>query len=174
MKHKKLAVTALTAAVLCILSPISLPLGAIPVSLATFAVCLISCILPFRQSVAAVIIYILLGACGLPVFSGFIGGFQQLAGITGGFIIGYIPCSLVVSSLVGRYADKKFIYPLSMTIGIAFCYLTGTLWYSVQTDTAFAACVAVCVLPFIIGDIIKISIASAIGSIIKKRLKRYI
>lgn len=174
MKYKSLALTAVTAAVLCILSPFSLPLGAIPVSLATFAVCLISCILPFRQSVAAVTIYILLGACGLPVFSGFIGGFQQIAGITGGFIIGYIPCSVIVSSLVGRYADKKIIYPLSMSAGIAVCYLFGTLWYSFQTDTSFAASAAVCVLPFIIGDIIKISIASAMGPTVRKILKKYI
>lgn len=174
MKHINLAVTAIAAAILCVFSPISLPMGSIPISLALFAIAFISCVLPWKQSVAAVIIYILLGACGLPVFSGFIGGFQQITGITGGFIIGYIPCSLIVSLLVGRYAEKKIIYPISMILGIAICYLSGTIWYSIQTSTAFSASLAVCVLPFIIGDIIKISVASAMGSAIRKRLKRYI
>lgn len=174
MKHINLAVTAIAAAVLCILSPISLPMGTIPISLSLFAICLISCILSYRQSVAAVIIYILLGVCGIPVFSGFIGGFQQITGITGGFIIGYIPCSLIVSLLVGRYPLKKLVYPLSISIGIIICYLSGTLWYSFQTGADFAASVTVCVVPFIAGDIIKIALASAMGSILRSRLKKYI
>lgn len=174
MKHKNLAIAAITAAVLCIFSPISLPFGPVPVSLATFAVCLISAFTPYKQSVAAVIIYILLGAAGLPVFSGFVGGFQQIAGITGGFIIGYIPCALITSVLIERFADKKYIYPLSMAIGVFVCYLFGTLWYSLQTNTGIIASITVCVLPFIAGDVIKISAASITGIILRKRLKKYI
>lgn len=174
MKHKNLAVTAVTAAILCIFSPISLPVGAVPVSLGIFAVCLISALMPYKQSVAAVVIYILLGAAGLPVFSGFVGGFQQLAGITGGFIIGYIPCALITSILIGRSENKKFIYPLSMAVGVIFCYILGTAWYSLQTNTDFIAAVPICVLPFIAGDIIKIAAASVTGILIRKRLKRYI
>ena len=174
MKHKNIAVTAITAAILCVFSPVSIPFGAIPVSLATFAICLISAIIPYKQSVAAVIIYILLGAAGLPVFSGFTGGFQQIVGITGGFIIGYIPCSVIVSLLTGKFADKKYIYPLSMAFGIAVCYISGTLWYSLQTGTHFTSAIAVCVIPFIVGDTIKISAASVIGIILRRRLKRYI
>lgn len=174
MKHKNLAVTAITAAVLCVFSPFSLPLGAVPLSLATLAVCLISCLSPPKQSVTAVIIYILLGAAGLPVFSSFTGGFQQLAGLTGGYIIGYIPCSFVISFLINRFEDSKIIYPMSMTSGIAVCYLFGTVWYSFQTGTGFVESLAVCVLPFIIGDIIKIIAASTLGIMLRKRLKRYI
>ncbi len=174
MKYKKIAIAAITAAVLCVFSPISLPLGAIPVSLATFAVCLISCITPWKQSIVAVIIYILLGAAGLPVFSGFVGGFQQIAGITGGFIVGYIPCAAIVSFLISKYPCKKYIYPLSMAIGIGSCYLSGTAWYSFQTGTEFGAALAVCALPFIIGDAIKISAASALGIILRNRLKNYL
>ena len=174
MKHKNIAVIAVTAAVLCIFSPVSLPVGAVPVSLGIFAVCLISAFTPYKQSLAAVIIYILLGAAGLPVFSGFIGGFQQLAGITGGFIIGYIPCALITSALIGKFENKKFIYPLSMTIGVAVCYIFGTLWYSFQTNTDIPESIIICVLPFIAGDAIKIAAASATGIILRKRLKRYI
>ncbi len=174
MKHKNLAVTAITAAVLCIFAPISLPVGAVPVSLATFAVCLISAFTPYKQSIVAVIIYILLGAAGLPVFAGFIGGFQQIAGITGGFIIGYIPCALITSGLIGKFANKRHIYPLSMALGVFACYALGTVWYSLQTNTGIAGSIAVCVIPFIAGDIIKISAASVMGIILRKRLKKFI
>ncbi len=174
MKHKNLVLTAIMAAVICIVSPFSLPFGAIPLSFSTFAVILISCISPPKHSVAAVIIYILIGAAGLPVFSGFIGGFQQIAGLTGGYIIGYIPCAFSVSFLTARFERSKLVYPLSMAMGIAACYLCGTAWYSFQTDTKFSASLAVCVLPFIVGDIIKIAAASAIGVILKTRLKKYI
>lgn len=174
MKHKTIAVTAITAAILCVFSPISLPMGAIPFSMSIFAVCLISCITPWKQSVSAVIIYILLGAAGLPVFSGFIGGLQQITGITGGFIIGYIPCSFIVSFLIGRYSDKKYIYPFLMTLGISVCYLIGAAWYSLQTNSGFVAALTVCILPFIVGDAFKIAAASALGIILRNRLKKYI
>lgn len=174
MKHKNLVLTAITAAVLCVIAPFSLPIGAIPVSFATFAVFLVSCISPPKRSVASVIVYILLGTAGLPVFSGFVGGFQQIAGLTGGYIIGYIPCAFAVSYLTNKFESSKFIYPLSMASGIAVCYLCGAVWYSVQADTDFLSSLAVCVLPFIAGDIIKIIAASAIGITLKNRLKKYI
>lgn len=174
MKHKNLVLTAIIAAVLCVVAPFSLPIGAIPLSFATLAVFLISCISPPKRSVASVIVYILLGAAGLPVFSGFVGGFQQIAGLTGGYIIGYIPCAFAVSYLTNKFENSKIIFPLSMTLGIAVCYLCGAVWYSIQTDTDFLASLAVCVLPFIAGDIIKIIAASAIGITLKTRLKKYI
>lgn len=174
MKHKNLVLTAVMAAVICALSPFSLPLGAIPFSFATLAVILIACISPPKRSVAAVFIYILIGAAGLPVFSGFIGGFQQIAGLSGGYIIGYIPCAFTVSFLIDKFENSKIIYPVSMSTGIALCYLCGTAWYSFQTNTDFGASLAVCVFPFIIGDIIKIAAASALGFIIRNRLKKYI
>lgn len=174
MKHKNLALTAIMAAVLCVFSPISLPLGAIPVSLSTLALFLISCISPPERSIAATVIYILIGAVGAPVFSGFTGGFQQLAGLTGGYIIGYIPCSFAVSFLISRFGKFKIIFPLSMLLGTLICYLSGTVWYSLQTQTAFAPSLAVCVLPFIVGDAIKIAAASAMGIILRKRLNKFI
>ena len=174
MKHKNLALTAITAAVICVFSPISLPLGAIPISLSTLAIFLVSCISPPKRSIAAVIIYILIGAAGAPVFSGFMGGFQQIAGLTGGYIIGYIPCAFAVSFFTNKFGKSKIIFPVSMIIGTLICYFCGTAWYSLQTDTAFTASLAVCVLPFVLGDIIKIAAASAMGIMLKKRLNKFI
>ena len=174
MKHKELAVTGILAAILCVLSPFSLPLGAIPISFSTLAVFLISCMAPPPCCIAAVIIYILLGAAGLPVFSGFMGGFQQITGLTGGYIIGYIPCTFIISLLVNRFYDKKASYPLSMISGLIICYIFGTAWYSFQTGTDFFASLTVCVVPFIIGDTLKIIAASVLGITLKKRLLKYI
>lgn len=172
MKAQKIALTGVMAAIICLLAPLSVPSGVIPLTLATFAVFIISCIAAPKNAAGAVIIYILLGAAGLPVFSSFRGGFQIIAGVTGGYIIGYIPCALTVSLLVNKFPEKKFIYPLSMTLGSAICSFTGALWYALQTGTGFAAAVTTGVLPFIIGDIIKITAASVLGFTLRKRLNK--
>ena len=173
MNTKKTALAAILAAILCVVSPISIPFGAIPISLATFAVYIISCTVNKKYATAAVIIYILLGAAGLPVFSAFSGGFHRIAGVTGGYIIGYIPCAFIISLLTERWENKKIIYPVSMIIGTAVCYLFGTLWYMNQTETGFASAAATCILPFLIGDAVKIAAASCIGVTLRKKLKKF-
>lgn len=174
MKPQKIAIIGILAAILCVLSPLSLPAGAIPISLATFAIYIVACTVDFKISLSSVTIYILLGAVGLPVFSFFNGGFQAVAGITGGYIIGYIPCTLIIGLLINKFENKKIIYPLSMILGTVFCYLTGTIWYVIQTKTDFITALSVCVLPFLIGDAIKISAASVIGITLRKRLSRFL
>lgn len=168
MKAQKIALTGILAAMICLLAPLSLPAGAVPISLATFAVYITACTAGPKQAASAIAIYILLGAAGLPVFSSFRGGFHIVAGLTGGYIIGYIPCALTVSLMTKKWGEKKYIYPLSMMLGTLECYLIGTLWYTLQTKVAFTAALSVCILPFIIGDIIKITAASALGIALRK------
>lgn len=168
MKAQKIAITGILAAVICLLAPLSIPVGAVPVSLATLAVCLTACTVDPKRAASATAIYILLGMAGLPVFSSFRGGFHVVAGVTGGYIIAYVPCALTVSLLTEKFGEKNYIYPLSMAIGTLECYLIGTLWYAVQADVAFAQALSVCVLPFVIGDIIKITAASALAITLKK------
>lgn len=170
---KNTAFIALLSAILCLLAPLSIPAGAIPVSLASFAVFIIASCVKTKQSLIAVIIHILLGAFGLPVFSAFTGGFHRIAGITGGYIIGYIPCALIIGLLVNKYENKKIIYPLSMASGTVLCYFTGTLWYILQTKSTIAAALLTCVVPFIIGDIIKITVSSILSIPLRKRLKTF-
>ncbi len=170
---KNTAFIALLSAFLCLLAPLSVPAGAIPVSLASFAIFVISSCAKTKQSVIAVAVYILLGAFGLPVFSAFTGGFHRIAGITGGFIIGYIPCALLTGLLVNKYENRKLIYPLSMALGALLCYFTGTLWYILQTKSSLVAALLACVVPFLIGDIIKIAVASIISIPLRKRLKKF-
>lgn len=170
MKAHKIALTGILAAIICLLAPFSVPIGAIPISLATFAIYIAACTVNVKISVCAVIIYILLGAAGLPVFSAFRGGFHIIAGVTGGYTIGYIPCAVIIGLFVSRLENKKWIYPASMVLGTVICWIIGTLWYMIQTESSFASALAVCVVPFIIGDIIKISAASALGFTLRKRL----
>lgn len=167
------AFVALLAAILCVLAPLSLPAGAIPVSLASFAIFIIAGCVKTKYSVIAVIVYILLGAFGLPVFSAFTGGFHRIAGITGGYIIGYIPCALIIGLLVNKYENKKFIYPLSMIAGTFACYFTGTIWYMLQTKAEIAAALLTCVVPFLLGDVLKITTASILSIPLRRRLKKF-
>lgn len=170
---RKTAIVGILAALICVFSPLSLPIGAIPISLSTLAVYVVSSSVNKKYSVIAVAIYILIGAMGLPVFSSFTGGFQCITGYTGGYIIGYIPCAFIIGMLTDKYENKKIIYPLSMTAGTAVCYLCGTLWYMCRAECGFSQSVAICVLPFIIGDILKITAASFIGITLKNRIKKF-
>ena len=172
MKFQKLTLCALLSAFMCVLAPFSLPFGAIPISLATFAVYIVASTVNIGIALPALLIYIFLGAFGLPVFSGFMGGFQQLAGVTGGYIIGYIPCLITVSLLTTKFKTKKYIYPLSMVSGTLFCYAFGIIWYVFQTKCNIGTALAACVLPFVIGDIIKIISASIIGYNLRIKLNK--
>lgn len=171
MKIKKMTFCAVLTALICVLAPISFPAGPIPISLATFAVLLVAAVADLKISVTAVLLYILLGAFGVPVFSGFAGGFQKLIGVTGGYIIGYIPCALITNLIIGKFESKKFVYPIAMVLGVAACYAAGTAWHVLQTKTAVAAALATCVIPFIPADCIKIAAASLLGIILRRRFR---
>ena len=106
MKTKDICTIAVLAALLCVVAPLSVPVGPIPISLASFAVYLAGAFLGWKRGTAAVAVYILLGAAGVPVFSGYEGGLQKLAGVTGGFILGYLPCAAVVGLAADRMAEK--------------------------------------------------------------------
>lgn len=174
MNTKKIALIGIVAAIICVFAPLSVPAGAIPISLSTFAIYVVSCSVNKNISLPAVAVYIFIGAVGLPVFSSFSGGLQCITGYTGGYIIGYIPCAFIIGLLTDKFENKRFIYPLSMVAGTVVCYLFGTLWYMYRAECGFLQALTVCVIPFIICDIIKITAASFIGITLKKRTKKFI
>lgn len=90
MKNKKMVYCALMAAVLCVISPLSIPVGAVPISLATLGVMLAGALLGAQLGTLSVLIYLVLGWVGLPVFAGYSSGFTCLFGPTGGYMIGYL------------------------------------------------------------------------------------
>lgn len=166
---KSLVLCGIMAAVMCVMSPWSINVGPVPLSLATLALYIIASLCRPKMSVAAMAVYISLGAVGLPVFSNFTGGLERIAGVTGGYIIGYLPCALIISLILNKHG-KKWLYPVAMIAGTAVLYLFGTAWFCYATKTGFVRALSICVLPFLVGDGIKIAAASVLGCLLRPRL----
>ena len=161
MKTRDIVLIGVFAAMICVFAPFSVPVGPIPISLASFAVYIAS-VLGAKKGCAAVGIYILIGALGLPVFSGFSGGISKIAGLTGGYIIGYMFCALLSGIIIERAGNKKSAYPMAFIIGTAVLYAFGTAWFMIQSGNGLYESLLACVIPFLIGDAVKIAAASVI------------
>lgn len=172
MKTKSMVICAVFSAILCIFCVLTVPIGAVPVSLATFAVMLTAIILGPKKSSISVIIYILLGSVGLPVFSGFRGGFQVLVGPTGGYIWSYIFMALLIGGVTEKCVNSKPIALVGCIFGTVICYIFGTVQFVLVQNTSFISALSVCVLPFIPFDIIKAVLAVFIGAAVKSRLRK--
>ncbi|MBR5047719.1 MAG: biotin transporter BioY [Eubacterium sp.] len=168
---RRMVMIALMASVICTLSPlcINLPVSPVPISLATMAVCLASCILGWRSGTFSVVIYLLLGLAGLPVFSNFTGGIAKLAGPTGGYLIGYLFLALI-SGFFFENTTHPALHALGMALGTGTCYGFGTLWLSHQAGLTFLQGLAMGVIPYIPGDLAKIMLVLVTGPAIKRRL----
>ena len=167
-----MAFTALFTALLCAVAPFSVAIGPIPLSFATLAIYLAAGTLGWKYGVLSVALYIVLGAVGLPVFSNFGGGFHKIAGVTGGFIVGYIPLALA-AGLSSRISEKKrWLYALGMVIGTVLMYTCGVAWFMLQTEASLAAALLACVTPFLIGDALKIIIACVAAPQLRNALNR--
>ncbi|MBR6366031.1 MAG: biotin transporter BioY [Lachnospiraceae bacterium] len=168
---KTLAIIGLMTAVCCVLGPVSVPIGAVPVSLGVAAILLTVYVLGMFKSVVATLVYILLGAVGLPVFTGYQGGFQKLSGPTGGYIIGYILMALIAGFFIDRFSYKKsYMHVVGMVLGLAVCYLFGTIWFMFLTKMSFVAALGVCVVPFLLFDALKIAFCFTMGLGLRKAL----
>ena len=110
--------------------------------------------------ILSTIIYIFIGIIGLPVFSSYTGGLGVVLSITGGYILGYIPCVFIISLLTSINKENVILYPLSMMIGTIICYSIGSLWFMVQTKNTLVETLLITVVPFILFDIIKIILAT--------------
>ncbi len=169
MKLRSSIFTALMAAMLCLLAPLSVPVGALPVSAATFGVCLVALIADRRCALMAILLYVALGAVGLPVFAGFSGGAHVLVGPTGGYLFGYIPMAAVIGLLrggrrtVGRMA-------VGMALGHLICYGLGVLWYAAAANVSLRAALSVGVLPFLPMDTVKAVAAGVLAIPLGRRV----
>ncbi len=177
MKHfwsaRTLTEVALSAALLVVCSLISVP-AAVPFTLQTFGVFVILVILGWKKGCAAILLYILLGLIGLPVFSGAKGGPAALFGPTGGYILGFLLTGLCywLYERLGR--ERVPVQALSLLLGLALCYAFGTAWFiRVYTgEITLARALTLCVWPFIIPDLIKLALALPVGRRVRKALGR--
>lgn len=170
IKTYALTVTALMTAVTCILAPLSVPIGPVPISLTNFVIYLALYLLDWKSETLSYLVYLLLGLTGLPVFSGFTGGIGKLAGPTGGYIIGFIPMAVIAGILIDHF-NQRWIQLAGMIVGTAICYAFGTVWFCFQSGYTVSAALAVCVIPFIPADLFKMVIAMIFGTMIRRRLK---
>ena len=140
-KTYEITMTALMAAVTCILAPLSIPIGPVPISFTNLAIYLSLYLLGWKRGTISYLIYLLLGLVGLPVFSGFTGGPAKLAGPTGGYIIGFIVMA-VIAGLVIDNCHKPLVQLIGMIVGTIVCYLFGTIWFCIVAHYTFKAALA--------------------------------
>lgn len=169
-----LVITALSAAILCILAPISIPLGftPIPVTLGFFAVVMVGILLGSFRGTVCVFVYILLGAVGLPVFSGFVGGLPKVVGPTGGYLWGYLFMTFLTGFFAEKFAGKWYMCLLGAVLGSAICYAFGTVWMALQLSMGPMEALMAGVIPFIPLDLVKILAAVFVCCPIRAQLRQ--
>ena len=167
-----LAMTAVMAAVIAAVSPFAIPVGPISLSLCTLVLYITPYILGWRRSAAATLVFILLGAVGVPVFTGFQGGISKVLGPTGGYIAGYIPLVVITGLAVKYFPGNKVLQALGMLAATAVLYTLGTAWYCVQSGSDLPTAMKWCVIPFIPGDLIKMAVAMLAGPVLRERLMK--
>ena len=175
MKTADMAYIALFAVVLSLCSWITIP-GIVPYTMPTFGVFTAIGVLGGKRGTMAVLIYLLLGAIGLPVFSGFAGGIGYLMGATGGYILGFAFAALTMwgmELLIGRRKGRLF---LAFMAGLVVCYGFGTLWflwvyYGRINGTGLWTALTLCVFPYVVPDLIKMGLALAVSRKISQSLR---
>ena len=166
-----MTMTAVMAAVICVLSPMVIPIGPVPITLANLAMYFSLYLLGVRKGVASCLVYVLIGMAGVPVFAGFTGGAAKLFGPTGGYIAGYLFMVMIAGVFVERTKNRALHF-IGILTGTAVCYALGTLWYCVSMESGIGAALALCVIPFIPGDLVKIVLAITVGPMIRDRLEK--
>ena len=171
---KELTLSALCAAICAIFSTITIPASPVPFTLGVFGVLLVSSAFGARIGTLSSLIFILVGAVGLPVFSNFQGGVGVLLSPTGGYIASYIPMAFVAGMAADRnkHGKRQFLSSLSgCFLSLIICYCLGTLWFMLTTGKSAGEAFLLCVLPFIGFDALKCAFAAFLGIQIKKRMK---
>lgn len=164
----------LSAALIALGAWIAIPVGDIPITLQTLMICLISGLFGMKRGTLSVLIYIVLGAVGVPVFSNFKAGLGVLAGPTGGYIVGFIFTALIVGLVADKTKGQLWAVALAMVLGIAVCYAFGTAWFYVYMQSKKAVTLSyilgLCVVPYIIPDLVK----TAVACVLVNRLKNFV
>ncbi len=180
MKHKKqayirsMAMIAMCTSVIIISAWIAIPF-AVNITMQLAAIFVVSLLFELKTSLISILLYIFIGICGLPVFSGYNSGLSALLGPSGGFIISFIFIPPVITIFKKTKKSIKAMSVFAMLLCLIICYFVGTLWYwkiyannsNIRMFDAFA----VCVLPFIVPDLLKILLSSIVSSKLYKHIK---
>ncbi|MGE4214670.1 MAG: biotin transporter BioY [Anaerotignaceae bacterium] len=178
MKTRDYVLCGLFAAILCVSAFITIPLffTPIPLTMQVLAVAVTAAVLGGKRGAIAVLIYVLLGCFGLPVFSGMKGGLGVVAGATGGFIWGFIPqayisgtiCDKVFAAEKSGKAIVKVI--VALVFGLCVLYICGVIQLMQVANMGIGAALGAAVLPFIPFDIFKIAVSAVIAVNLRKQI----
>ena len=173
MKAKNMALCGLFTAILALCAWLSVPMGDMVITLQTFGIFLTLGLLGGKRGSITVLVYLLLGAIGAPVFSGFRGGLGALLGTTGGYIFGFMLTSLVYWILTSL-KDTPITRLIAMVLGMLLCYGCGSWWYMTRYLSGGTLTLGLvlmkCVIPYLIPDAIKLVLAW----ILTGKLKRFV
>ena len=169
---RDMTITAIFAAFMCVTAPWTIPVGVVPITLATFSVYFASAALGWKRGSIAVAIYLMLGFVGLPVFSGFSGGIQKLVGATGGYLVAYIPMAVVIGLFADKF-KKAWAYVVGMVAGTVVLYTFGTAWYCIMSGSEIIPAIMACVVPFLAGDAVKIVCTTVLAAKLRPIAERY-
>nr|WP_294495170.1 biotin transporter BioY [uncultured Mediterraneibacter sp.] len=171
---KEMTVIGLMTAVICIAAPFSIPIpvSPVPLSLTNFVIFITVYILGLKGGALSVLIYLVLGTAGLPVFSAFGGGLGKVAGPTGGYLIGFLFLALIQGLFLKVFPKKNIAAILGMILGMAVCYAFGTAWLAWQMNQSFLASLGIGVIPYLPGDAVKIMIAAIVGPKLRSAVEK--
>lgn len=175
MKEKKFTVyqlcfMALMAAVTCILAPLSIPIGPIPISLTNLVVYFTVYVIGLKAGTCSYCLYVLLGVVGLPVFSGYVGGPAKIAGPTGGYIVGFVLMALIGGYVIEKTNRNMVLVIIAWIVGTMVDYALGTEWFAYVQHCTVGYALKVCVYPFIVFDLIKIVAATFLAKAVRYAL----
>jgi biotin transport system substrate-specific component len=180
MNARDLGYIAVSTAFLCVSAWLMIPFGGIPFTMQIFVLCTFSALLGVKRAMLATLAYLLLGGIGIPVFAGFTGGVSVLLSPTGGYLVGFLPCAIVVG-LAGKWLRRegwkaRLWLGGAMGLGLLCCYATGTLWFVLLTaqenvPVGIWSALVTCVFPYLPLDIVKILFAVLLTVKLRKFIK---
>jgi len=150
---------------------LAIPIGPVPIVLQNMFVYLAGLLLGARWGLASVGVYLLAGACGLPVFAGGLGGLGRFIGPTGGYLIGYLPAVFLIGKISERVQPRMGYDVLAMICGTLVLYACGVSWLKIVSGMPPAKALAVGMYPFLIGDALKIAAAAVIAKALRPVLR---
>ena len=169
VKSKYLALSALFSALTALCAWLSLPLGSVTFTLQSFSVTLCLLLLGGKWGTVSILVYLLLGAAGLPVFSGFRGGIGMLLGPTGGFLAGFLTMALLYWLIISLFGEKCRLFAL--IAGQLLCYICGTTWFAFSTGSGIPAALMLCVVPYLLPDGVKLTLSWLLAKRLRRRMQ---
>lgn len=171
-KLQRIVYASLIAALTAVGAYIHVPIGLVPVVLQNLFVLLAGLLLGSRWGIMSIGIYLLVGAIGLPVFSGGGGGIAHFAGPTGGYLLGFALAAFVTGFIAERSAERAAGYILAVIAGSIMIYICGVPWLKVVTGMSWTKAAMVGMVPFLAGDIVKATVALILARSIRPVLRR--